>query len=527
MTDDKFTFPILTKDVPLIGRDEIMNKVWSNLTKQSPDNLSIVGPRYVGKTVLLQALRQRAEQDDSFDLVVYWELSYDTPQSNKEFAEKLCQQVSSAMRRASSGDYNEYLKELDKYQNLQTLKEVMDFMEEEHKSALVIWDGFDKALDQGKLSAQLFGELRSLFYGKKHYLVTATRATNTELARSPEIQDSPLWNILNQVTMSIFNENDLNSMYDKSGLKINKGAKTEIENWTGGAPVLVAKLLNQLMLNSNNQECDEAFVNTTAKQIEDHSEIARMVKDCNEEGLDTFRSLLDKPKQDINGFNRPSIQFLINRGLVLDIKGKVQPSCRFFGEYMDGSGQGQGTVSRLFADWESYRWQIRSVLELRLGQIPVVNNRLHKLVKRGLEDIPEEPNDCLTNLSAIEDSALEQIWKHELPDRKIPQNIIENWTLEGRDSDNLVREIINSDAWTIPSERYKQLELLKLLTGSKARFESTARNISKDTYVLLHAIHQFRNRSEHSDGQKIHEGVAVSALLLCIELLDCLARELG
>ncbi|HAH46423.1 MAG TPA: hypothetical protein DCM07_16520 [Planctomycetaceae bacterium] len=58
-------------------------------------------------------------------------------------------------------------------------------------------------------------------------------------------------------------------------------------------------------------------------------------------------------------------------------------------------------------------------------------------------------------------------------------------------------------------------------------FDPKSKSVSKDTYVLLNAIHQFRNRSEHAEGQSIHEGVAVSALLLCIELLSCLERELG
>lgn len=58
------------------------------------------------------------------------------------------------------------------------------------------------------------------------------------------------------------------------------------------------------------------------------------------------------------------------------------------------------------------------------------------------------------------------------------------------------------------------------------QFEPKSKSVSKDTYVLLNAIHQFRNRSEHAEGQLIHAGVAVSALLLCIELLSCLEREL-
>ncbi|WP_153306910.1 hypothetical protein [Desulfonatronum thioautotrophicum] len=34
-----------------------------------------------------------------------------------------------------------------------------------------------------------------------------------------------------------------------------------------------------------------------------------------------------------------------------------------------------------------------------------------------------------------------------------------------------------------------------------------------DTYVLLAALHNFRNRAEHPDGQSIHLGVAVAALM--------------
>lgn len=57
-------------------------------------------------------------------------------------------------------------------------------------------------------------------------------------------------------------------------------------------------------------------------------------------------------------------------------------------------------------------------------------------------------------------------------------------------------------------------------TQPKAKFTS------KDTYILLNAIHRFRNRSQHASGQVIHLGVAVSAVMLGVELLACLQREL-
>ena len=86
--------------------------------------------------------------------------------------------------------------------------------------------------------------------------------------------------------------------------------------------------------------------------------------------------------------------------------------------------------------------------------------------------------------------------------------------------------MIKTDDWSLPQDRYKQLAILQRLTGSKIGFDPKSKHVSKDTYVLLNAIHLFRNRREHADGQSIHEGVAVSALLLCIELLSCLEREL-
>ena len=80
--------------------------------------------------------------------------------------------------------------------------------------------------------------------------------------------------------------------------------------------------------------------------------------------------------------------------------------------------------------------------------------------------------------------------------------------------------------WKIPSDHFKQLALLQRLTGCKHNFDNRSKSISKDTYVLLDTIHTFRNRTIHSEGQEIHLGVAVSGLMLCIELLGCLSREL-
>ena len=55
----KQIFPILGADTPtMIGRSKIMQRIISDLTKPTPSHLSVVGPRYSGKSVLLKELNK-------------------------------------------------------------------------------------------------------------------------------------------------------------------------------------------------------------------------------------------------------------------------------------------------------------------------------------------------------------------------------------------------------------------------------------------------------------------------------------
>ena len=49
-------FPILGAAIaPMIGRATLMARVWRALTKPSPSHLTIVGPRYAGKSVFFKS----------------------------------------------------------------------------------------------------------------------------------------------------------------------------------------------------------------------------------------------------------------------------------------------------------------------------------------------------------------------------------------------------------------------------------------------------------------------------------------
>ena len=88
-----------------------------------------------------------------------------------------------------------------------------------------------------------------------------------------------------------------------------------------------------------------------------------------------------------------------------------------------------------------------------------------------------------------------------------------------------ISAIMPSNNWRISGNPLNQIRLLGLLTGCHRDFDAKATFTTKDTDVLIDAIHNFRNRSQHPDGQSIHLGVAVAAIMSCLELLACLDRE--
>ena len=525
-------FPILgTDDVPMVGRQALSQCIWSDLTKSSPSNLSIVGPRYIGKTVLLKWLVERAKQPDSpYALVVYWQLGYAPPQSDDAFIEQLCDLLHSAMG-TDAATYKEHRAELSGETSFAVLKEVMDLLQLEERSVLMVWDGFDKPLSQGLLSGSLFGQLRDLFYGKRHRVVTATRATQTELARNKQVEDSPFWNMfdVNPVRVGPFDAADCAAALGIASLKMTPGAYKELGNWTGGHPVLLLSILNALA-QLRIGELDNSHVTDTAGHVS--TELAdfldKLWNACGTSEKNALQMLFKQGELDKEQIGKDEARHLVAHGFALRDGTKLTASCRMFAQHVQGTKPDASTLSRLFGQWENYRNEIRTVLEMRIKQIRAVNARLHRLVTRCLDDIPDHPDDCLNNLTSIEEVALDIVWQHEFSgSTSVPREIVAYWTQYPRDSDNIIKPMIDADDWILPRDRFKQLALLQRLTGSKGNFDPKAKWISKDTYVLLNAIHQFRNRTEHAGGQSIHEGVAVSALLLCIELLSCLERELG
>jgi len=254
--------------------------------------------------------------------------------------------------------------------------------------------------------------------------------------------------------------------------------------------------------------------------------ISAMWQDCPAGAKDLYSHLVDRGDLLFDDAGKDERDCLIEKGFARKSGNKLAASCRMLQEYIQGAGPDAGSMARLFGSWDDYQANIRSLLEHRLAHISRFDDRLHRLVARAIEDIPDFPDDCLNNLTGIRDTALQIIWQREFgPEMRVPQNLVSYWTANPSSNHRLISDMMQSNNWRISDDPLNQIRLLGLLTGCHRDFDAKAKVTTKDTYVLIDAIHNFRNRSQHPDGQSIHLGVAVAAIMSCLELLACLDRE--
>ena len=532
-------FPLFQPDAPMLGRKELFEQLSNELTKPTPAHLSLVGPRYHGKSVILHALAATMRQrPDAYHRVIYWDLGHGTPQSDEAFITALRMHVAKAIK-DSHTEWAEYLE--DSESGYDELHEVVGNLMKSGERILFVWDGFDRPLREGRLTRNLWDNLLELCRMPSFRVVTASRRKLQELIRDEKSVTSELWQVFTPKPIDCLSSEDLEAFTAKLPDHVfQPGALKELMNWSGGLPALVTWLLGKIAEKVppgtvSNQQVNEGAVpdDQCCGIIDD------IWQDCPAPAADLYCHLVETGSQKISDVPKPEKAALLDLGFARQDGPLLVHTCRLMENHVGSAGPEFGALARLFGSWEGYAANIRGILERRIAQIPRFDDRLFRMVEQGIENIPSYPDDCLNNLTNIEERAFDLIWNHETDDERcFPYTISSYWseiTLKVQ-KDRRVRimaEMLQADengesnAWSVPTDRTLQLTLLQLLTGSHQTYnKAVAAKVSKDTYALLNAIHSFRNRSQHTSGQAIHLGVAVSAIMLCVELLACLEREL-
>tara|TARA_B100000315_G_C14580201_1_gene590064 strand:- start:37 stop:1602 length:1566 start_codon:yes stop_codon:yes gene_type:complete len=518
-------FPILgLKTAPMIGRSAIMRQLKSNYVKDSPSHLSIVGPRFSGKSVLLNALAEGMRQDRSsqFRVIAFLDLGHQTPMTDKDFLGTMCKEIGSKLQSLNQEMCADTLLQSDDPYN--DLREVVDILEDEKIRILMLWDGFDKPLGSGKLTRNLWDQLRALAESKGLTLITATRKPLHELIRDEESATSDFWNIFdaNPVWIPPFAEDDQNAVLDKlDNMGFESGAKTELANWTGGFPPLYLSVINQLLTMSLS-EVDGVAVKEAAKTalVDNASGIlGDLWNDCSQSTKDLFLDLIKRKEIPTAKTQKKERTQLFEKGFAKLSRNKVIKSCRLMEDYVLDKEQDTGNVARRFKSYDDYQKNIRPVLEHRLNQIKNIDDRLKSLIARSIEDIPNHPDACLLSMQGITERAFEVIWNIEFPEkREIPPDWITEWQYCGKN-------FYTSE--TFPSTPVEQLRLLQCMTGAHQRLKGPpkAKYANKVSYNLLNNIWNFRTYGNHHEGEEVPLGAAVTAVMTCVELAASLDME--
>jgi hypothetical protein len=512
---------------PVFGRQNVISRLSSNLSADVPNHISIVGPRYSGKTVLLAELDRRMCQPDSrYSSVIRWDLSSQTPVSDEAFLDSLCKQIGKKLQEAEI-DYGEHLISIES-DHYAELSEVITILGEDKIHILLLWDGFDRALESNNLTGNLWDQLRELASNNGVItLVTASRRLLSELLLAEDAATSDFWNIFAPpVLIDVFSEDDRNSaLAHCSDFEFEEGARTELMNWTGGFPLFFFALLNFVIERSDGGTIRNDAINSAALEKLDFFApyIDRLLNDISPEAREHCFYLLLNGDLDHTAVPRQERDQLCSIGFARVEAGKIVGCCRLAKRHLEEARAPSTNLSHIFGRPEDFEQNVRQFLELRFSHIGNVNQRLKQRIDTCIRDLPSDPNGCMSLIRRISETAFELIWLREFgPEKKIPLEIVRYW------NDVLARNGRTSPIETeIPSSPFKQCRLLKYLVGADPFISSRATKVTKSTYYHLQALHEYGNFGQHPDEEKISVGTAAAAILISLELGVCLEIELS
>ncbi len=513
-------FPICSADVPAcIGREALLQRMLGALTKPVPDHLQVIGARFAGKTVLVtEVIRRLAANMKPYTAFVHWDLGHRTPANDDEFLNRLKQELVEALK-VQHPDYAEYLRTADG-SAYEEISSVLGSLVDDGK-VLVVLDGFDRALANGRLTRNLWDQMRELAAKPSLRLVTASRRKLSELIRHPDAQTSDFWNIFDQspIRVGCFDEHDLDAaLQQATEFRLSVGARTELWGSTNGCPVLILEVLNALISRDERGEVslDAMRTGCEAAYAVSRDRLDALWEDCSASSRDLFRLVNEQSSVPRADFSIVDADILIERGFVQLTNNKLQRPNRLLIRLLSETPNDATAMVRLFGTAASYEANMRGVLERRIQQLQGVDQGLVRYMARGVEDLPGDPSAFLTNIRGFVNRVFDLIWQVEVPDKRIPSGWMDVWKRNGEQK--------VADWETTFPQGAQRLHLLRLITGSE-KSRPVGKHVTKGTYALISGVNAFGDWGQHQEGGRVDVGAAYSILHMCIELAASWGRD--
>ena len=515
----------------MLGRESLVKRIEAHWMKSVPDHVSVVGPAHYGKSVLLRHLADAHRVGSGCYLTTtYVDLRHgDARESDAAFKRRLAESVKGSLQPI----HTELADWIDvEYPRVhEQLGDVFEQLEDDGARLLVVLDGFDHVLAGTGLTRTLWGQLRDLTQRSDSLrFLTGSRRPLQELCKTEESRTSDFWNIFHPQPVGVHALDDadwpafLQPIRD-GGCALDESARKEVVNWTGGVPVLVCALLHNLWEEHQlrGSRLSKPDVDRAAETMIDERTafLKALWDDCDHELRSDLGALTggDMAPSELSAGRRRGLE---DRGFGRVSGNRMRGSCRFMQRYAEAQAPALADLNRVFGTVSGFETHVSSLLELRLAQVPrpAVAEDLCRFIGNAIRDITRRPQDALTWVRSISESALTLIWDAELPDRMIREEWLEEWKWQG--------DYSNDNDGKLPYESSAQCHLLRLLTRSDRT--ARCRHVTKTTCLLVDHLQSVGNFGSHLSNYPeatVTTGFAASVVFSAISLVECLSQDLS
>ena len=256
--------------VSCLGRDGERTRVARLLAK---NHISIVGPRYIGKTVFARELcGLYSGGDGEITGSIYWDLGQRTPLADDDFYAQFAGVLGRGLKSISPESSEKLINAKENFH--EEIHDVFDYLHEMGICVLVCLDSFDYLLGRGVMTRNVWDNLGALADDFKsiRYLAISRRTLN-ELCWVPGSENSHFWKLFgtSPQLLKCMNDSDLEQFaqaFVANGIAIGTGFTRELWNWSGGIPPLVAALARDIWnIADGSTTFDNELVNRTATAL--------------------------------------------------------------------------------------------------------------------------------------------------------------------------------------------------------------------------------------------------------------------
>jgi hypothetical protein len=500
------------------GRQREQQKVIRQL---NDNHVSVVGPRHIGKTVLLRDIADYISNGvGAINGTLYWDLRERTIASDADFFHQLRIKLAGPIAKINASLRPDLEKQDD--QPFETIRAVFELLQEENKRLLICLDGFD-ALDLGVILTQnMLDNLRSLAEGcsKSVRILTASRKRLRDHCNSVETRNSPFHNIFpDPVALCAFTPEQFQDVlrpFHDNGSTLERGADTELFNWSGGIPILVGCICRAVWSQvAEGKTMTTEIVRSTgiSLQAEEQDYLQDLWDDCSEEQRSILAGIAVGSQTELQSGLPKSIQFLFERGILAKDGSRLAFRSSAMKAFADGeAGSRSAFLKSFFGDVPNFRKNMKSLLQLKY-ESTTGDQALLEFIGNAISNL-ERPAVLLTSIRAVVDRAFDLIWGVELPDHTIPVKWTEGWKYG-------LKEPM---AGHIPEKRALQCRLLELMTGERRQAPT---RIRRSTYIFLDNLQKFGNFGAHLRGETPEFELGVTACFMALQLTVQVAADLS